>query len=77
MARTIALALFRNDLRLHDNAVLHHLHTKNPKPSHVLPIYVFDERQVELSGLPGFERKGGEAKTGLCKFWRTGPFRLR
>lgn len=42
-----------------------------------MPLYVFDERSIELSGLPGFVREGKEARTRLCKFWRTGPYRAR
>ena len=45
--------------------------------THVLPLYVFDERFIELSGLPGYERQGPEARTRLGKFWRTGAFRAR
>ncbi|CAO1628756.1 unnamed protein product [Sympodiomycopsis kandeliae] len=44
---------------------------------HVLPLYVFDERELELSGLPGYERKGPEARTREYKFWKTGAFRAR
>lgn len=29
------------------------------------------ERQLELSGLPNYQRKGPEARTRLCNFWRT------
>lgn len=42
-----------------------------------MPLYVFDERFVELSGFPGYEREGPEARTRLCGFWRTGAFRAR
>lgn len=44
---------------------------------YLLPVYVFDEREIELSGLPGYERKGEEARTPLCGFWKTGAFRAR
>lgn len=44
---------------------------------HILPLYVFDERELELSGLPGYERKGPEARTREFKFWKTGAFRAR
>lgn len=43
----------------------------------MLPLYVFDERSLELSGLPGYIRQGPEARTRLCKFWRSGVFRTR
>lgn len=78
MARTIILTLHRNDLRLTDNALFHCAHEREQDDvTHVLPLFVFDERFVELSGLPGYEREGPEARTRLCKFWRTGAFRAR
>lgn len=44
---------------------------------YILPLYVFDEREMELSGLPGYQRKGPEARTREFKFWKTGAFRAR
>lgn len=44
---------------------------------YLLPLYVFDEREIELSGLPGYERKGPEARTREFRFWKTGAFRAR
>lgn len=43
----------------------------------MLPLYVFDERSLELSGLPGYVRQGPEARTRLCGFWRSGVLRTR
>lgn len=43
----------------------------------LLPLYVFDEREIELSGLPNYRRKGPEARTKEYKFWKTGAFRAR
>lgn len=63
--------------RLHDNASLYYAHNSKNGATHVLPIYVFDERHVECSGLPGFKRKGSEARTRLCGFWRSGVFKTR
>ncbi|GJN92090.1 hypothetical protein Rhopal_005119-T1 [Rhodotorula paludigena] len=78
MARNIILTLHRNDLRLTDNALFHCAHEREQDDvTHVLPLFVFDERFIELSGLPGYEREGPEARTRLCKFWRTGAFRAR
>ena len=58
--------------------MLHAAHDQAHKDvTHVLPLYVFDERFIELSGLPGYERQGPEARTRLGKFWRTGAFRAR
>lgn len=58
--------------------MFHSVHSaKNKQVTHVLPLYVFDERFIELSGLPGYERTGPEARTRLFGFWRTGVFRAR
>jgi len=87
-ARTLTIAIFRNDLRLHDNPILSHSQLatvkegetvrKNKISSYVLPLYVFDERQIELSGLPGYRPSpdATPAHTPLCGFWRTGTHRL-
>lgn len=45
--------------------------------THLVPVYVFDEREIELSGLPDYQRKGPEARTPQCGFWKTGGFRAR
>ncbi|CAO1625863.1 unnamed protein product [Parajaminaea phylloscopi] len=44
---------------------------------YLVPLFVFDEREIELSGLPGYERRGPEARTREFKFWKTGAFRAR
>ncbi|PWN48921.1 cryptochrome [Violaceomyces palustris] len=44
---------------------------------YLLPVFVFDEREMELSGLPNYERKGPEARTREFGFWKTGSFRTR
>jgi len=77
--KKVALVIFRNDLRVHDNASLYHAHAdhKDAGITHVQPVYIFDERFIELSGLPDYQRKGGEARTRLCGFWRTGVHRAR
>ncbi|KNF04081.1 hypothetical protein PSTG_02786 [Puccinia striiformis f. sp. tritici PST-78] len=84
--RSLTIALFRNDLRIHDNPILTHSHLatvkegdstrKNKVSDYVLPLYVFDERQVELSGLDGYLRQGNPPRTEVCGFWRTGSHRL-
>lgn len=88
-SRSLTIALFRNDLRIHDNPILTHSNlsiVKDGKGSiirkdkisdYVLPLYVFDERQVELSGLDGYQPKGPPARTQVCGFWRTGRHRLK
>ena len=77
MSRSIIITLLRNDLRIHDNALLHSAHSATSGATHVLPLFVFDERHIELSGVEGYERKGPEAKTRLFGFWRTSVFRAR
>ncbi|MCO5584917.1 hypothetical protein L7F22_038849 [Adiantum nelumboides] len=44
---------------------------------YLMPVYVFDEREIELSGLPDYQRKGPEARTQVYGFWKTGGFRAR
>jgi deoxyribodipyrimidine photo-lyase len=83
MARRIAIAVLRNDLRVSDNPILYAARD-TPGITHLLPLFIFDERQVELSGVPGFkevqrpaEQPLTEAKTRICRFWRTGRHRAR
>ncbi|UZJ56859.1 hypothetical protein CBS101457_006179 [Exobasidium rhododendri] len=45
--------------------------------THIVPLYVFDERELELGGLPGYQRDGPEARTKHFGFWKTGSFRAR
>ncbi|CEH16977.1 deoxyribodipyrimidine photolyase [Ceraceosorus bombacis] len=47
------------------------------RADYLMPLYVFDERIIELSGLPGYERNGPEARTKNYGFWKTGGFRAR
>ncbi|GAA5922791.1 uncharacterized protein JCM15063_003426 [Sporobolomyces koalae] len=77
MARKITLTLHRGDLRIHDNVLFSTAHDPKSDATHVLPIYVFDERFLELSGFPGYKREGPPAKTRVCGFWRTSEFRAQ
>ncbi|GAA5970557.1 hypothetical protein JCM3765_000806 [Sporobolomyces pararoseus] len=77
MGRKITLTLHRGDLRIHDNALVSAAHDSKSEATHVLPIYVFDERFLELSGFPGYKREGPPAKTRVCGFWRTSSFRAK
>lgn len=52
-------------------------HDLHSTADYLLPVYVFDEREIELSGLPGYERQGPEARTQHFGFWKTGGFRAR
>lgn len=83
MVRRIAIALLRNDLRVSDNPILYAARDA-PRATHLLPLFVFDERQIELSGVQGFREalsSGNRAlpstKTRICGFWRTGRHRAR
>lgn len=94
MPRNILLAVLRSDLRLADNALFHFASDPTPshfpkqlgkdgfkKPvTHFLPIYVYDQRMIEVGGLPGL-KKGGkgnkEARTRTAEFWRCGQHRTR
>lgn len=54
----VVIQLHYNDLRTHDSPVLSHVHSKRSSEegiTHFLPIYVFDERVVALSCVPGYE----------------------
>ncbi|KAG5983284.1 hypothetical protein E4U55_000362 [Claviceps digitariae] len=81
MSRTKLLVyLLRRDLRVADNPVLHHLASVGDHGfTHLLPIYVFPAKQVEVSGF----LKNGEtspyppALSQIGKFWRCGPHRAK
>lgn len=87
VVKSVTIALFRNDLRLHDNPIIFQAHNSSPPKAgkaqtqrisdYFLPLYVFDERMIELSGLPGYTREGAEPRTPVCGFWRTGCHRLK
>ena len=55
MKQMIRLAVFRNDLRTNDNPLLHAACSGGSSSSSanrfLLPLYVFDERQIDLSAL--------------------------
>lgn len=68
-----------SDLRIHDNPLLQPPSKPRNKITHVLPIFVFDERVVELSAVPGFTRSEGhgEARSRVLKTWRCGANRVK
>lgn len=78
MAHRVAIALLRNDLRVSDNPILYAARDA-PGVTHLLPLFVFDERQIELSGVKGFADARSsplpEARTRVCGLWRTGRHR--
>lgn len=76
----ILVYLLRHDLRLSDNPVFHHLASQTGHGfTHLLPVYVFPSRQIEVSG---FIKNGSpspypEAKSAISKVWRIGPHRAK
>jgi deoxyribodipyrimidine photo-lyase len=93
MPRNILLTVLRSDLRLSDNLLFHLAQEQTPPPSafpkksnqfrkevtHLLPIYIYDQRQIEVGGLPGLVKGGKkeEARTRTAGFWRCGEHRTR
>ena len=73
------LYLLRRDLRVSDNPILHALSENEHGFTHLLPVYVFQPHQLEVSG---FLREGEkspypEARSIVGKFWRCGPHRAK
>ncbi|KAJ9478672.1 putative Deoxyribodipyrimidine photo-lyase, mitochondrial (putative) [Pseudozyma hubeiensis] len=93
MTRNILIALLRNDLRLHDHPIFHLCSEPSPSNAsfkqpvtHVLPVYVWDQRHVEVSGFANLEKAGRQgggkgssqfAKTRELGIWRTGVHRTK
>jgi len=80
-AQSVAIALLRNDLRVHDNYVLFGAHQEAIKHANhrLLPVYCFDPRQVDLSQLhPSQAASGFEPpQTHFFKFPRCSPGRTK
>lgn len=93
MTRNILIAVLRNDLRLHDHPIFHLCSESTPSNAqfkqpvtHVLPVYVWDQRHVEVAGFPSIVKAGKEgggngqsqfAKTRELGIWRTGVHRTK
>ncbi|CDS00413.1 hypothetical protein [Sporisorium scitamineum] len=91
MTHNVLIAVLRNDLRLHDHPIFHLCSdptpTSNPfaQPiTHVLPVYVYDQRHIEVSAFPSLLKAtssgGGRGSTQFAKtrelgIWRTGIHR--
>lgn len=72
--------LLRRDLRVSDNPILHHLAaTPDHGYTHLLPVYVFPSRQVEVSGFlqDGQDSPYPQARSRVGGYWRCGPHRAR
>ncbi|KAK0390783.1 hypothetical protein NLU13_0286 [Sarocladium strictum] len=76
----VLVYLIRRDLRVADNPVLHHLTTNSDHGyTHLLPVYVFDPLQIEVSGFlkHGQASPYPEARSAVGGYWRTGPHRAK
>jgi deoxyribodipyrimidine photo-lyase len=82
MAETnILIYLMRKDLRVADNPMLHHLSSNSDHGfTHLLPVYVFPETQMDLSGLVD-EKYADQyvtpARSRVGHFARCGPHRAK
>lgn len=89
MTKKILIYLVRYDIRLFDNPVIEEVsrvYSASASPfTHLLPIFVFRENQVEVSGFipesddPSSTPKSPypEARSKLAGFWRCGPHRAK
>lgn len=75
----VLLYFIRHGLRVSDNPILQHIATHQGEFTHLLPVFVFHARQIEISGLiqDGSESPFPEAKSRIGRFWRCGPHRIR
>lgn len=75
----VVIYLLRRDLRVEDNPVLHHLVTNCTPFTRLLPVYVLEPHQIEVSNFvkPGQRSPYPEARSRLGRFWRCGPHRAR
>lgn len=67
-------------MRVADNPILHHLTTSSDHGyTHLLPIYIFDPVQIEISGFlkDGETSPYPEARSAVGGYWRTGPHRAK
>ncbi|SPO25182.1 related to Deoxyribodipyrimidine photolyase [Ustilago trichophora] len=93
MTRNILIAVLRNDLRLHDHPIFHLCSEPSPSNAafkqpvtHVLPVYVWDQRHIEVSGFPNLQKAqkagGGKGQSQMAKtrqlgIWRSGLHRTK
>lgn len=76
----ILIYVLRHDLRLADNPVFHAIASQK-NITHILPLFVFNPIQYEVSGFLSSSDESGspfpEARSRLGKFWRCGPYRAK
>jgi deoxyribodipyrimidine photo-lyase len=85
MSPKILIYLFRSDLRLSDNPVLHAIQQHTSKPSdiysHLLPLYVIPADRITVNGFlnPEFEGRPpySDAMSAVGGIPRCGPHRAR
>lgn len=77
----VLIYLVRRDLRVADNPILDTLASKkNHGFTHLLPLYVFNPAQIEVSGFIEDENTKSlypEARSSVGGFWRCGPHRAQ
>ncbi|RCI09538.1 hypothetical protein L249_3923 [Ophiocordyceps polyrhachis-furcata BCC 54312] len=72
--------VLRRDLRTRDNPILHHLATASDHGfTHLLPVFVFVSRQMEVSGFlrPDHQSPYPPARSQVGGYWRCGPHRAK
>jgi deoxyribodipyrimidine photo-lyase len=74
--QSAAVVLFRQDLRLHDNQVLHQAY-HGLKARFVIPVYCFDPRQVDVEYIRGEKQLPTAPMTYVGNFPKCGAFRSR
>ncbi|ORX90230.1 cryptochrome [Basidiobolus meristosporus CBS 931.73] len=72
--RSVIICLFRHDLRIRDNPILHYANS-HPTATHMLPVYCFDPRQVNLTRARG--KDYAEPKSRLFNLPRSSKLRTR
>jgi deoxyribodipyrimidine photo-lyase len=84
MTRNVLIALLRADLRLHDHPIFSACSPSSNQlqsVTHVLPVYIFDQKYMEVGGITGIEKGDGPgkdgAKTRVAGFWRCGAHRVK
>ncbi|KAI6373116.1 hypothetical protein MCOR25_003515 [Pyricularia grisea] len=79
--RNVLIYLFRKDLRVSDNPILHTLATqKDHGFTHLLPVYIFPSNHVEISGFISDKSEKSpypEARSKVSGYWRCGPYRAK
>ena len=78
-AKRVVIAIFRRDLRVSDNPLLHALATQadSAKPDYFLPLYVFQANHFEVSGFikDGSPSPYKPARSQVGGYFRCGKYR--